>query len=561
MKSIWRIILMAGLAGAFLCMNVNAQANTLQVRVENKTVHIIVNTENPIENLAVQVYDAKKEQLCYMMQTSDFSVQSDDEGYRYSFDFVMHDKMATDTYIASAGAVDMETMFQSFKFVHPEDKIRFLNALDAVDESEIFEFLKENEAYVSIDISDYINMETTVRVQIDQLLADLDVKCDSESLGQAETLFFDHFHEWIEIGQLFTLTGEQWNDQVEQAISDGILEGKYYAKLDFSHVFGAFTALTERIVNKEMLGSEFHVACLIAAAEDVDFTTFGEMLDYYDQLGSIQLDKTYWNQLSQDQQVQAWKEIKKAKFTNADTLADLFYEISFALANLPSGSGSGSGHSSGGGGGGGGGSSSSSIWMDDMVVQQAPTDPAQPDAAVQFVDLEQAAWAEESILYLAEKGIINGDGNGHFYPNNSITREEFVKIISDAFALTDETAASSFFDVNERWSEKYVASVERLGIVRGISETEFDPTGGLIRQDMAQIIYKIYRMAGYEENTASAIFQDQDKIADYAKNAVNVLYNAGIVNGTGENFEPRALVTRAQAAKIVYSLLLMEEVG
>lgn len=77
---------------------------------------------------------------------------------------------------------------------------------------------------------------------------------------------------------------------------------------------------------------------------------------------------------------------------------------------------------------------------------------------------------------------------------------------------------------------------------------------------MAENYYKIYSMAGYDENVESAQFEDQGDISNYAETAVNVLYNAGIVNGTGTAFEPNALVTRAQAAKIVYNMLLIEGV-
>lgn len=552
MKYLQKLIVIAGLIG-ICCIHANAQTNNLVVSVENSTVHIVVITEKQIANLAVQVYNKDKNKLCYMMQTSIFSEQTE-EGYVYSFDYEMNNGMDTDTYIAVAGGVGLEPVYTSFKFVHADDKISFYNALDAEDETSIFKFLKENEKYIGLDISGYTSMEEAVRKQLDNQIAALDLKCDIKNLAQVENLFLSCFKELDSMGQVLTATREQWSERVLTAMDNDVLDDKYYTKLNPSHVFHAFSSVTTKVVNKEIVSSEFDVACLIAATEDVDYTTFGQMLDYYDTVGSIPLDNTYWNKLSQEKRIQLWKEMKKSKFTNADDLSKLFYKISNNLANIDTSSGgTGSGNKPGGGG------NLSSSWIDNSP-QQAIEEPTEAMQTVQFVDLEQAAWAQKGIVYLADKGIINGYGNGYFYPNNHITREEFVKIISEAFHLTDEAAVCSFSDVSGRWSEKYIASVARLGIVNGISEKEFYPDGILIRQDMAKIIYKIYSMAGYEENAASANFEDQDDISDYAENAVNVLYNAEIVNGTGTAFEPNALVTRAQAAKIVYNMLLIEGV-
>ena len=551
MKYLQKLIVIAGLIG-LCCIHANAQTNNLVVSVENSTVHIVVNTDKQIENLAVQVYNKDKNKLCYMMQTSVFSDQTED-GYVYSFDFDMNDGMDTGTYIAAAGGVGLEPVYTSFKFVQADDKISFYNALDAENESSIFEFLKGNEKYLTLDISGYINMEEAVRKQIDKQLVALELKCDVKNLVQVENLFLNCFKELDSMGQVLTATREQWNDRVFTAMANGVLADKYYTKLNPSHVFHAFSSVTTKVVNKKIVSSEFDVACLIAAAEDVDYTTFGQMLEYYDAIGSIPLDKTYWNKLSQEKRIQLWKEMKKTKFTNTDDLSKLFYKISHSLANIDTNSGgTGSGNKPAGGG------NLSSSWIDNNP-QQVIEEPTET-RPVQFVDLEQAVWAQKSIVYLANKGIINGYDGGHFYPNNNITREEFVKIISEAFDLTDDNANCSFSDVGGRWSRKYIASVAQWGIVNGISATEFDPTGMLIRQDMAKIIYKIYSMAGYDENVESAQFEDQGDISNYAETAVNVLYNAGIVNGTGTAFEPNALVTRAQAAKIVYNMLLIEGV-
>ena len=53
---------------------------------------------------------------------------------------------------------------------------------------------------------------------------------------------------------------------------------------------------------------------------------------------------------------------------------------------------------------------------------------------------------------------------------------------------------------------------------------------------------------------------DEETVSDYAKDAVLLLYSAGIINGNPDGaFLPQANATRAEAAKIVAGLLQAKE--
>ena len=59
-------------------------------------------------------------------------------------------------------------------------------------------------------------------------------------------------------------------------------------------------------------------------------------------------------------------------------------------------------------------------------------------------------------------------------------------------------------------------------------------------------------------DSAKKTFADENEISDYAKEAVNALYNNGLINGIdGSRFAPANHATRAEAAKIIYNLLNM----
>ena len=174
-----------------------------------------------------------------------------------------------------------------------------------------------------------------------------------------------------------------------------------------------------------------------------------------------------------------------------------------------------------------------------------------------FNDIAGVSWAKEAIEALAKDGVINGVGNGRFDPEGIVTREQFVKIMVGAFGLEANGEAVAFEDVAEgQWYTEYIKIAVANGVINGVSETSFGIGENISRQDMAVIIYRTAKALGMElAEKTSEVPADIDSAADYAKEAVTALYQAGIINGVGGgNFAPAEIATRAQAAKIVYEL-------
>ena len=176
-----------------------------------------------------------------------------------------------------------------------------------------------------------------------------------------------------------------------------------------------------------------------------------------------------------------------------------------------------------------------------------------------FNDIENVAWAKEPIVKLAEKGILRGKQEGMFFPNDNVTREEFVKIIVMGLEVPADGAECQFTDVDKAaWYYPYVATAFNSGVVNGVSNSEFGVGNMITRQDLAVIAYRAATAQGkkFKEVNDGFKFTDENNISDYAKDAVYALYASGVVNGTdGANFEPQAFATRAQAAKILYQII------
>ena len=231
--------------------------------------------------------------------------------------------------------------------------------------------------------------------------------------------------------------------------------------------------------------------------------------------------------------------------------------VSYAALADAIGEGSQGGNS--GGSGGSGGSSGGGI--KNAEYSETYTKPDTPEKINKniFDDIDDVGWAVEAIIELAQKGIILGKGDRLFYPNDNITREEFVKIIVKTFFENAEVSDKSFDDVSDgEWYAEFVKKACGEGIINGIGENIFGTGMNITREDMAVIAYRTALKSGKmkeSERVSGFIFADDEQISDYAKTAVYALYDAGIINGVSEDeFAAKDYLTRAQAAKIIYGI-------
>lgn len=170
-----------------------------------------------------------------------------------------------------------------------------------------------------------------------------------------------------------------------------------------------------------------------------------------------------------------------------------------------------------------------------------------------FSDLAGYDWAKDAIIKLYEKGVVNGVSENRFEPARSVTREEFVKLICEAFKLGKASGSIAFSDVEETvWYAPYVSRAVELGLINGVSDELFGSGERITREDMAAIIYRVLTAQGKLLSVSGKSFTDSDDISDYAAEAVNQLSGAEIVNGVGSGaFAPKASATRAEASVII----------
>lgn len=205
----------------------------------------------------------------------------------------------------------------------------------------------------------------------------------------------------------------------------------------------------------------------------------------------------------------------------------------------------------GGGGSGGGGGGNGSY----NTYKPSPAEPEQTPSAeqeVSFSDLSQSHWAYGYVIDLLNRGIVSKDSN--FRPEDSITREEFLKMLVISMGLKTETRGVVFADVAENeWYHKYVVTAALNEIVTGIGDGTFGIGMPITRQDMAVMAERALDKYGkLNEKSDLSKYSDRDNISEYARNAAGSLTAMGIMNGSDDGrFMPDSNTTRAEAAKII----------
>lgn len=185
--------------------------------------------------------------------------------------------------------------------------------------------------------------------------------------------------------------------------------------------------------------------------------------------------------------------------------------------------------------------------------------PESLDIATSFLDLGDVEWAETAIRYLGLLEIVNGKGDRMFCPNDSVTREEFVKIIVNAFDVYDKDATCNFTDIPaDHWAYSYVASAVKSGLIFGVSDNEFGEGSEITREQMATIIYRLMvKMNDIERMDSFPYeFEDMDEVSNYARYGILMLYNCGYIQGDNGKFYPRNTATRAESAQMIYNILV-----
>ena len=159
-----------------------------------------------------------------------------------------------------------------------------------------------------------------------------------------------------------------------------------------------------------------------------------------------------------------------------------------------------------------------------------------------FKDVKVSSWFGQYVIDLYNDGIINGTSATTYAPNDTLTWAAALKLLlvsNGDLKAADATGAD--------WSKNAIAKAAELGLVAA----DLDGAKAISRLEFCQVAAKLNKLA--ESKTES-------KFTDCTDGYVMALVDAKVIDGmTATTFEPDASLTRAQIAKIIYQLNLIEK--
>ena len=175
-----------------------------------------------------------------------------------------------------------------------------------------------------------------------------------------------------------------------------------------------------------------------------------------------------------------------------------------------------------------------------------------------FAEAITDSWAKPSVTAMEKANLIPGALKDDADLTKNVSREEFAELITTYYnAVSKQTSIpspseSKFTDTKN----PLIVMANKLGIVGGYPDGSFKPYNNITRQEIAVMANQAEKQLtniGQTKNVDK--FSDKAKIADWAKESVGSLSNAGGIGGYPDGtFKPTNNMTKQEAIALVSNL-------
>ena len=172
-----------------------------------------------------------------------------------------------------------------------------------------------------------------------------------------------------------------------------------------------------------------------------------------------------------------------------------------------------------------------------------------------FTDVKESDWFFKGVEYVVDKGIMSGISENEFAPSGKLTRAMLVQMLYNMESRPACDAENAFMDVPVgQWYTDAVIWANDAKIVSGMGEGLFAPNMEITREQMVVMLYNYAKYKGYDV-TASAdlsAFADTASVSTWAQPAMQWAVAEGYISGMGDNqLAPQGTATRAEIASVI----------
>ena len=182
-----------------------------------------------------------------------------------------------------------------------------------------------------------------------------------------------------------------------------------------------------------------------------------------------------------------------------------------------------------------------------------------------FKDVPNSLWCSKAVNSLAISAIVNGYGDGNFYPEKTLNIEELSTIFSRLLEANTERQQDYDIDIHN-----LLGRIQKIVFM----DKPIPTTGEVYLNTMVtreEAIFTIYTMQNRDYFMSPFTFPivreidpnsilDLDEINPKFRDGVINIYNTGVINGsTDGKFHPKDKITRGEVCQILYNAGLFGE--
>ena len=196
----------------------------------------------------------------------------------------------------------------------------------------------------------------------------------------------------------------------------------------------------------------------------------------------------------------------------------------------------------------------------DSVLKATWKDTTEVDVTQMFTDVTKN-WAYPGIQYCVTHGIMGGMGDGTFAPTGTTTRAQIVQILYNLEGTPTVSGTTPFTDLTANWYKPAILWAYQNNVVAGTSPTTFDPDQPVTREQIAviltQYMFHVLKMERTWTPADLSKFPDGAQVSSWAKEAMQDAVALGLINGTKASDGVVYLDPQGSAARQQVATILM----
>lgn len=172
-----------------------------------------------------------------------------------------------------------------------------------------------------------------------------------------------------------------------------------------------------------------------------------------------------------------------------------------------------------------------------------------------FTDVKESDWFYKGVAYVVDKGVMSGVSENQFDPSGKLTRAMLVQMLYNMESRPACDAENAFIDVPVgQWYTDAVIWANDEKIVSGMGDGLFAPNMEITREQMVVMLYNYAKYKGYDVTASTDLskFADNASVSTWAQPAMQWAVAEGYISGMGDSqLAPQGTATRAEIASVI----------